>query len=215
MRTKATADDYRWFEADFPRLAEAYCVTVVRGITPAEVLGLLQAEVRGNCVGVRALDEHAHKAAQVHRGSHGYLGVAPLGGWSVMVEPNGYLGTLDGVLSRLSAGRTAVSHFCNVNAVDHFNWYEDGELRLHFEPLFAHDRDGSDPDGLVTSMREVGFVVEEVEELEEGEEADADDADIVTAAAFALAERVTGVRLTPEFLEDAPFVEGLAPIPGD
>lgn len=42
--TNATADDYRWFESDFARLAEAYCITMVRGITPAEVLRLLQAE---------------------------------------------------------------------------------------------------------------------------------------------------------------------------
>lgn len=53
-------------------------------------------------------------------------------------------------------------------------------------------------------MREVGLAVEE-----EG----TDDLDMVTAAAFALAERVTGVRLTPEFLEYTLFAEGLAPIP--
>ncbi|MFF3879065.1 DUF6461 domain-containing protein [Streptomyces sp. NPDC001978] len=202
--TNATADDYRWFEADFAQLAEAYCITMVRGITPVEVLGLLQAEVRGHGIGVRTLDEHAYKTAQVHQGSHGYLGVAPLEDWSVMVEPNGYIGTLDGALSRLSAGRTAVSHFRNINAVDHFNWFVNAELRLHFEPLFAYYRDGSDPDSLVTPMREVGFAVEE-----EG----ADDLDVVTAATFALAERVTGIRLTPEFLENTQFIEGLAPIP--
>ena len=43
----------------------------------------------------------------------------------------------------LSCGRAVVSHFRNVNAVDHFTWYGDGTLRLHFEPLFAHHRDGS------------------------------------------------------------------------
>ncbi|MFJ5901950.1 DUF6461 domain-containing protein [Streptomyces sp. NPDC093064] len=116
----------------------------------------------------------------------------------------GYIGTLDGVLSRLSAGRTAVSHFRNVNAVDHFNWFENAELRLHFEPLFAHYRDGSDPDSLVTPMREVGLAVEE---------GGADDLDMVTAATFALAERVTGIRLTPEFLENTLFIEGVVPIP--
>ncbi|MGW3506460.1 DUF6461 domain-containing protein [Streptomyces sp. NPDC000994] len=184
--TNATADDYRWFEADFAQLAEAYCITMVRGITPVEVLR-----------------PHAYKTAQVQQGSHGYLGVAPLEDWSVMVEPNGYIGTLDGVLSRLSAGRTAVSHFRNVNAVDHFNWFENAELRLHFEPLFAYYRDGSDPDSLVTPMREVGFAVEE----------GTDDLDMVTPATFALAERVTGIRLTPEFLENTQFIEGLAPIP--
>lgn len=45
----------------------------------------------------------------------------------------------------LSRGHTVVSHFLDVNAVDDFCWYEDGELRLHFEPLFASERDGSVP----------------------------------------------------------------------
>ncbi|MFE2545530.1 DUF6461 domain-containing protein [Actinacidiphila glaucinigra] len=203
--TSPTAEDYRWFEADFARLAEAYCVTLVHGIAPAEVLRVLRAEVRGHCTGAGTLDDHAYEAALVHQGSHGYIGVAALDGWSVMLEPNGYIGTLGGALAPLSVGRTVVSHFRNVNAVDHFNWFENGQSRLHFEPLFAHHRDGSDPDSLVTAMREVGLTTEE-----DGE----DDLDVVTAAAFALAERVTGVRLTPEFLETARFVEGLAPIPG-
>ncbi|WUD77058.1 DUF6461 domain-containing protein [Streptomyces sp. NBC_00510] len=202
--TNATADDYHWFEADFARLAEAYCITLVRGITPAEVLQVLKAEVRGHGIGVATLDEHAYETAQVHEGTHGYLGVAPLHGWTVMVEPNGYIGTLDGALSHLSAGRTVVSHFRNVNAVDHFNWFENGKPRLHFEPLFPYHRDGSDPESLVTAMREVGFATEE---------GSPDDLDVVTAATFALAERVTGIRLTPEFLKSTQFIEGLAPIP--
>ncbi|MEU6345900.1 DUF6461 domain-containing protein [Streptomyces sp. NPDC046977] len=204
--THATADDYRWFEADFARLAEAYCITLVRGITPPEVLRILRAEVQGHSTGVVALDEHAYETAQVHEGTHGYLGVAPLHDWSVLVEPNGYIGTLDGVLSRLSVGRTAVSHYRNVNAVDHFDWFEDGKPKLHFEPLFAWDRGGSDPDCLVAAMREVGFATEE---------GAIDDLDVVTAATFALAERVTGIRLTPELLTTTEFIEGLAPIPRD
>ncbi|MFF4245882.1 DUF6461 domain-containing protein [Streptomyces sp. NPDC001822] len=204
--SNATADNYRWLEKDFARLAEAYCITLVRGITPVDVLKALKAEVQGRGIGVGTLDEHAYETAQVREGTHGYLGVAPLHGWSVMVEPNGYIGTLDGVLSHLSAGRTVVSHFRNVNAVDHFNWFENGKLRLHFEPLFAYYRDGDESESLVTAMREVGFSTEE---------RSADDLDVVTAATFALAERVTGIRLTPEFLENAQFIKGLAPIPGD
>jgi hypothetical protein len=45
-----------------------------------------------------------------------------------------------------------------VNAVDHhFYWFEDGELRVHFEPLFPTQRDGRDADDLEPVMQEVGF----------------------------------------------------------
>lgn len=61
------------------------------------------------------------------------------------IEPNGYLGTLDEVIVPLPRGTRLVSHFRNGNAVDHFFWLDDGVLRLHFEPLFPAQRDGSDP----------------------------------------------------------------------
>ncbi|MFG2624034.1 DUF6461 domain-containing protein [Streptomyces sp. NPDC048473] len=32
--SEATAHDYLWFDEHFPTLAEAYCVTLVRGPTP-------------------------------------------------------------------------------------------------------------------------------------------------------------------------------------
>jgi hypothetical protein len=100
-------------------------------------------------------------------------------------------------------GRTVVSHFRNVNAVDHFSWWQDGDLRLHFEPLFPTQRDGSHPDELLKEMEQAGF------DLSEG-----DDRDFRrhTEAAFALAERITGVRLTPELFEELEFTCGLVPL---
>jgi hypothetical protein len=73
------------------------------------------------------------------------------------VEPNGYLGVTEAAVVPLSFGTRLVSHFRNVNAVDHFYWIENGDIRLDFEPLFPADRFGSDPDGLVDVMRQVGF----------------------------------------------------------
>ncbi|MFJ5834970.1 DUF6461 domain-containing protein [Streptomyces sp. NPDC093089] len=32
-----TGADYAWFEDDFPDIAEAYCFTLVRGLSPAEL----------------------------------------------------------------------------------------------------------------------------------------------------------------------------------
>lgn len=39
--TKSGAD-YAWFEDDFPDIAEAYCFTLVRGLSPAELLSRLE-----------------------------------------------------------------------------------------------------------------------------------------------------------------------------
>jgi hypothetical protein len=107
-------------------------------------------------------------------------------------------------MAPVSRGRSAVSHFRNVNAVDHFYWFQDGRTRLHFEPLFAHQRDGSDPDGLLTEMKESGFDLRED-----------DDRDFTghTEAAFALAHRITGVRLTPELFASLEFTCGMVTLP--
>ncbi|WP_405795321.1 DUF6461 domain-containing protein [Streptomyces sp. NBC_01506] len=66
------------------------------------------------------------------------------------------------------------------------------------------DRHGKDPDGLVPVMREVGFDLSEDEDR---------DFRLHTEAAFALAERVTGVRITPELLDTSAFVGALVRLP--
>ena len=90
-----------------------------------------------------------------------------------------------------------------MNAHDLFLWYEDGTLRTSFEPLFPTDRDGSTPDELVEMMAAAGFDLQEDED-------DKDDP-LTIEPAFALAERLTGVHLTPELLDKATFTTGLAP----
>jgi hypothetical protein len=50
-------------------------------------------------------------------------------------------------------------------------------------------------------MRDVGFAIE------------GGDSERRFAAAFALAEHLTGVRITPETLRASPFQCGLAPLP--
>ncbi|MFJ9678445.1 DUF6461 domain-containing protein [Streptomyces sp. NPDC101194] len=202
--SEATAHDYLWFGRHFPFLAEAYCVTLVRGPAPDALLKRLGATELRRVTGVDDLTEPAYEAWDTHDGDRLFAGVTGVGEWAVMIEPNGYLGISDEFLVPLSRGTTAVSHFRNVNAVDHFNWYEDGERRLHFEPLFAHSRDGSDPDGSLDTMRAAGFDLSEDDERSY---------ELHTEAAFALAERLTGVRLTRELLDASEFVCGAVPLP--
>ncbi|MER7108321.1 DUF6461 domain-containing protein [Streptomyces sp. NPDC000229] len=76
------------------------------------------------------------------------------------------------------------------------SWYEAGELRTGFE--WPTDRYGSTPDDLVPVMREIGFGLTEKEDRT-GPSTD------TKAAVLALAERLTGVRLTEELLKDAAY----------
>ncbi|MFF5480610.1 DUF6461 domain-containing protein [Streptomyces sp. NPDC012935] len=204
MTAMTTAADYAWLEERHEALMQAYCVTLVRGLTPLELLRELKARPGPRITGVDGLCEPSYDVDEANRL---FVGATALGDWSLMVEFNGYLGVTNEAMIPLSRGRRVVSHFLNVNAVDHFCWYEDGELRLHFEPLFAYHRDGTHPDELLDAMRESGF---DLVEHEEDEERDYDD---LTGASFALAHRITGIRLTPELFASAEFICGVAPVP--
>jgi hypothetical protein len=201
MTATTTATDYAWLEERYADLTEAYCITLVRGLTPAELLQRLGAEPEVRVTGVEGLCEPSYGISDPYRL---FVGATSVDDWSLMVEFNGYLGVTDEAMLPVSRGRRVVSHFRNVNAVDHFCWYEDGEVRLHFEPLFAYHRDGTHPDELLTEMREAGF------DLSEDDDRDYDNH---TEAAFALAHRITGIRLTPELFASAEFIGGIAPVP--
>jgi hypothetical protein len=200
MTGTTTAADYAWLEEQYEDLLEAYCVTLVRGLTPEQLLRQLGAEPRGRITGVDGLHEPSFDVSGHDRL---FVGATALADWSLMVEVNGYLGVTDEAMLPVSRGRRVVSHFRNVNAVDHFCWFEDGEVRLHFEPLFPYHRDGTRPDELLTEMQESGF------SLDEGDQ----DFEDHTEAAFALAHRLTGIRLTPELFASAEFTCGIAPVP--
>ncbi|WP_225837457.1 DUF6461 domain-containing protein [Streptomyces sp. NK08204] len=200
MSEITTAGDYRWLRERYADLMDAYCVTLVQGLTPEQLLKELGAGPDQRVTGVAGLSEPSYDAWDDYDGDETLVGVAALGDWTLMVEYNGFVGTLADVMLPVSRGRTVVSHFRNVNAVDHFYWFRDGAIRLHFEPLFAHDRDGDAPDCLLTEMRECGFDLSD---------ADDRDTDLHTEAAFALAHRVTGVRLTPELFASLEFTCGL------
>ena len=214
-----TATDYLWLEERHPDLMEAYCVTLVRGLGPGELLRAIGAEPGARRTGVTELAELSHGA---YRDDSMLVGVTAIDDdWTLMVEENGYLGVTDDTMLTASRGRTVVSHFRNVNAVDRFCWYEDGSVRLYFEPLFAHEREGTHPDELLTEMRESGFDIRDAEgdnlaepDVEPDDEPDVEQhVELVTEAAFALAHRITGVRLTPKHFASAEFLTGVAPRP--
>lgn len=200
----ATSSDYRWI-ADWHRglLLDAYCLTFVKGLTPTEVLDRLGVRERTRLLGAGTVVDPAYDAWDAHDGRELFVAVTEAEDWAVMFEANGFIGVTHPIMTSVSAGTATVGHYRNVNALDQFLWLEDGEVVLHFEPLFPSQRDGTRADDLVPEMRAVGF------DLREGEDRTFSNH---TEAAFALGELITGVRVTPAFLDEATFLGGLVSV---
>jgi hypothetical protein len=205
----ATAADYAWVAGEG---FEAYCLTLARGLAPAEFLARLGARPEAPRTGITALyvpsfdvwaDNEQIAAGQPFSLFIGVTAVPGDGGdWALGVEINGYLGVTPHAIVPLSAGTRLVSHYRNVNAGDRFYWVEDGDIRLCFEPLEPAYREGRTPDALVDIMQEVGFDLQRDAELDHPAE-----------AAFALAERLTGVRVTMDLLGESIYQCGIARVP--
>ncbi|MFB6724566.1 DUF6461 domain-containing protein [Kribbella sp. NPDC056345] len=193
----ASPEDYAWTQRGH---APYFCVSMLRGITADELLDRLAAQERG---GPMTLPEAVERSFAVESSSGTALSAARTldEGWTLWVEPNGFAAAWAGALS---AGSRLVVIEENPKGGGNFCWYEDGELKLRFEPAFACERDGSDPDSLYDEMERLGLEV-----VDSG-----DDYDIgpVHEAAYALMEHLTEVRLTPEHFAGT-FVTGLVKLP--
>lgn len=202
----ATSADYTWIADWGSGLFEnAYCLTLIRDVEPDRVLDRLRADDRRAGLSIDDVSEASHdvSAASYEVAGHvarQFVGVTVVGAWAVMLENNGSVGITRALMLPVSAGTSVIAHYRNVNAVDRFMWIEDGVVRVEFEPLSAFDRSGSDADGIAAEMSAAGFSMSAE-----------DDPDVVhhhTAAAFALGERLTGVRITPALLDSATFIGG-------
>jgi len=207
-RHGAVAADYAWADTDAEDggLFSAYCLTLVRGLTPREFMDRLGATIR---FGALRLGEQFYETSfdywgEPHLGDVQFIGATTVAGdggdWTLALEVNGHLGvTLETVIPA-SSGTRLVSHRYNGgNGASQFCWIEDGDLRLYFDPLFAGERDGSTPDAVLDDMRQISFRLDESE-----------DTGPTITAALALAERLTGVRVTRAMLDDAEFLCGTA-----
>lgn len=110
-------------------------------------------------------------------------GATQLDAWTVVVEGNGFEATTPGTLERLTVGsHCAGVIYRSVNADMQFVWAHDGEIVRSFDPLL-YDIPG------------VGDVLPEEGGFRFGFGSP-------TASSFALLERLTGLSLTQEFLDD-------------
>lgn len=204
----ATAADYAWWRTWRPGWAEAHCVTLMGGSTAEDVLGALPASVVTSVRGIDALHEIAvNDWPDGYDPARGVVGVTEIAGdWVLVAEINGFVGVTERLIGPMSPGRTIVSHFSNINEAHRFNWWRDGRLLVDFDPLFPEERFGAEPAALLDDIRAVGIPLDaEAEEI-----ADID----VSAAGFALAQRITGVACTPELFERSDFRVAEVAIPG-
>ncbi|MEV5987149.1 DUF6461 domain-containing protein [Streptomyces sp. NPDC052051] len=210
-----TAHDYAWIRTSplFRHMMESgYSLTLIRGRTPREVLGAMEAETCGTGEGTAGLIEadDVHRAEVDDYWDESYVAGAfstpgENGDWTLVLGFDGGLGIAGACVKTLSQGGRVVVHSTNGGKPIHlFHWFEDGELRTTFEG--PSSRDGNSPDELVPLLREVGFPLTSEGEHDEN----APDVDR-KAAVLALAERLTGIRVTESLLQDATYELGLVP----
>jgi hypothetical protein len=115
-----------------------------------------------------------------------------------MLEVNGFIGNTDALMAPLSRERGVASHYHGVG-LDRFSWWVGGVLELGFEaPTLAAGCFGVHPDQYVEHMTGAGFVID----------GSLQGPDHSAHAAFALAERLTGVGVTESLLATADFEWG-------
>jgi DMSO/TMAO reductase YedYZ molybdopterin-dependent catalytic subunit len=159
----------------------ALTLTFVRGLGLGEV---------GDLLGLRWDTERPATFTdaewqQDHETSTYAVQAAPLGGWIVLVEPNGYLTSLPRVVAALSRRGVAVSVFWNVNALMRLTAARDGAVVRAFDPLlFAASAEGE------PLPQEEGLPFGEVGPVRQ--------------AALELAERLTGVHVDRTWLLEIP-----------
>jgi hypothetical protein len=205
--TAPTAADYGWIRSPSSLFAYAlevgYTLTLVRGVSPVELLEMVEAEPLGVCQGLGELIEGHGEFTETYDDS--FLAGACIvpgegGDWTLALDFGGDLGIRPRLMEALSAGTRAVSHSSNSGKpMDFFHWYENGELRTTFE--WPAHRTGSTPDELNSVMSEVGL----------DPTSDGDPSVDRKAAVFALAERLTGVQVTEELLRGAEYRMGEVP----
>lgn len=187
-----------WFESEFADLADAYCIALIEGRTPNDILRSLGGQPETTIQGIDNTLDAAYDATGQYTG---YLALTTLGSWTLSIEPNGFICSLDDTANALSEGTRFVSHQMNINRVSRFLWMESGDTKASFELLYPDVRTGSDADRIATLVSDAGF-------------APADESDsAMVPAAFALAELLTGVVVTPEIFRSATFTCGTVPGP--
>jgi hypothetical protein len=179
MMISDVVEYYRQFLAGRWDIREAVCISYVDGIDEAAMVRAFGGDPADTAL--RSAQEAGNELAGVHYDRiPPVLLVAPLGEWLIGVEYNGFQGSRPEVLRGASAGGTAVSVYWNVNGTNRFTYATGGSTNVGFDMHRPEDRSGTAPDAIAAHLGDLPF----------GYDGDA------YPAGLALAERLTGVRLT-------------------
>ncbi|MEU9377745.1 DUF6461 domain-containing protein [Streptomyces sp. NPDC048255] len=74
-----TGADYAWFENDFPDIAEAYCFTLVRGLSPAELMARLEGRSEAPLQGIAAVVDAAFAQYDLEQGDRQLVALTTVG----------------------------------------------------------------------------------------------------------------------------------------
>jgi hypothetical protein len=204
----SSAADYEWAEDWYDSVGQAYCLTLARGLTPAEFLDRIGAAPGETAESLETIGVRSQELWEQDPVEHAIIGVTQVldadgQQWTLGIEINGFLGATAEIVAALSAGTDVVSHFANASA-ESFYWMADGKVQLTFDPLFPGEREGAQKKAFARQMREAGFDLAN----------DAENIEHPTASAFALAQLITKAEVTRDLLETATYQLGLAPHPG-
>ncbi|GII66352.1 hypothetical protein Skr01_64370 [Sphaerisporangium krabiense] len=201
----ATAADYAWFEEKYgdSLWVSGFCLTFVRGLSPEEAFARIGVPgTPWNPPEGTAPDPHSAPGIVSHPAvaASGYptapdvaadgrpiAAYAAVGG-TVLLEDGGRAGTLAEVTRRLSAGTVTAAVHLDARDGRQFVFAADGQVVAGYEPGLPTAPWGASPGLLPSPDGEAAAPA--------GDLADVPPADLAVLSAIALAERVTGVRLT-------------------
>ena len=185
----AVADDYWWFRLEHD-LGQGFCFTWVRGLIPRQVQQRL-----GGTELERVYWQQLVGSGDGPREPAGryYIGVGKVGDWSLIVEDHGDLGATDRFALPLSVGTTLVSHCRAADGHGRFLLAVDSVVQLDFDPRAPGKLRGERAGELAPQVTAAGF-------------GDGSNSYRSMEAAFALAERLTGVSMTQDLLRNNTYL---------
>lgn len=200
----SSAVDYSWWKTYSPGFLNGiYCLSLVRDVAPEELLRRLGAFPEPDLTGFGAFgrrwDDLPDERDDDVLNDYQLVGATTLtgadGAWTLLLEINGFLGIQAQFMEKVSSGTRAVSHFSSAKGMTQFHWYVDGDLRTFFE--WPAEREGSSPDEIADVIARVGATGEP---------------GLLTLEYFAMAEELSGVKITADLLDHAVYRTGIVPM---
>jgi hypothetical protein len=161
--------------------SEAFCLTAVRGLSVDEALTRFDGFPSSR---ESTLSNAGQTAVNAFPDDLPTIVADHCDGWTLLAENNGFHGTMPEVLSRLSQGTVAASVFWNVNFASRASLAQNGRVLAVYDFVIGRQRDGDDPAKIAPFLHGLDF----------------DDPYRVWAEGLAFLERVSGVRVTADWV---------------